>query len=190
MNQRMNECMTFFPTLALCLCLTQQAGDSWPSLCPPPLHRADQSLRRTLHTEVPGPGLHPQCPHQIWTPVWWWGAGARIPGSSQGGHGACPRRYPPANPPNSTHSPRDHSALQEAPPQPQPSLPSLALECPQHREPVPQDSNLLPLFSLFPLTHLLGQRLLREYSSICSDGHYWRNKDWAQRHQAQNSHSS
>lgn len=90
------------------------------------------------------------------------------------------------NPPNSTHSPRDHSALQEAPPQLQPSLPFLALECPQTA--CTPRLKLAAFCSHFPLTHLLDQHLLREY--ICSDGHYWRNKDWAPRHRAQNSHSS
>lgn len=65
----MNERMTF-PSPALCLNLTQPAGNSWLSLCPL-LHYVDQVLRRTLSTDVHGSSLHPQCPPHVWTPAWW-----------------------------------------------------------------------------------------------------------------------
>lgn len=51
----------------LCPHVTQHAGDSWLSLCPPSLCCVGQALSRTLSTHVDGSSLHPQCPPQIWT---------------------------------------------------------------------------------------------------------------------------
>lgn len=55
---------------------------------------------------------------------------------------ALPSSQPP-NPPNYTRSPPETTQVSRKPSaHPQPSLLSLALECPQHREHVPQDFKL------------------------------------------------
>ena len=165
----MNECMTF-PGSALCLHLTQNAGDSWLSLCPPLLHSMDQLLRRTLSTDVHGSNLYPHCPPQIWTPAWSWGPGARIPGSGQEAP-ALPL-LPSPNPPNSTCS---LQRLLSSPGSP-PLTPSLPWS--------PSPPNAHSIENLYPKTSFVGPAFT-EKVSYAGMGTIRETRTGAQSHQAQ-----
>lgn len=124
---------------ALCLYLIQHAGDYWLSVLPcftiqlgssegpcPQMHLVQASKHNALPRSghlCSGEGLQQEALARVKTVM----------------EPALPSSQPP-NPPNSTRSPPETIQVSRKPSaHPQPSLLSLALECPQHRAHVPQD---------------------------------------------------
>lgn len=122
------------PCLSLWPHLSQHAGDSWLSLCPPWLHYGNQVLR-TLFTDVHGSSLPLQCPAQIRALAWGDGPEQESLALVRTVIAPALPSPPPPNPPDSTCSTPKMAQLSL--PVPQSSLPSLALERPQPRKPLP-----------------------------------------------------